>query len=190
MYDLFLKKKNKELLSKNIYLRYPIIDDWKEWAELRQKSKSFLQPWEPQWPKNFLTKNSFNFFINDNYRMSENNSGYNFFIFHYKKDILMGGISLTNLRFGAYQSVNMGYWMGKDFSGKGYMQEAIKCICNFCFKDLQINRIEAACIPRNIVSKRVLISSGFAIEGFARKYLKINGKFEDHILFAKLKKKN
>ena len=101
----------------------------------------------------------------------------------------MGGINLTNIKNELYKSITIGYWMGINFTGKGYMQDSIKNICEFCFNNLSLNRIEAACLPKNIVSKRVLTKSGFVIEGYAKKYLEINGKFEDHILFAKLKKK-
>ena len=98
----------------------------------------------------------------------------------------MGGINLTNIKNELYKSITIGYWMGINFTGKGYMQDSIKNICEFCFNNLSLNRIEAACLPKIIVSKRVLTKSGFVIEGYAKKYLEINGKFEDHILFAKL----
>ena len=100
----------------------------------------------------------------------------------------MGGINLTNLKEDSYKSITLGYWMGIDFAGKGYMKDSINSISDFCFNSLKLNRIEAACLPNNTVSKIVLIKSGFIIEGYAKKYLKINGKLQDHILFAKLKK--
>jgi len=99
----------------------------------------------------------------------------------------VGGINLTNMKNKLYKSITIGYWMGINFAGKGYMQDSIKNVCSFCFDDLKVNRIEAACLPKNIASKMVLIKSGFVIEGYAKKYLEINGKFEDHILLAKLK---
>ena len=64
MYNIFLVKKEKELIGKKVILRKPKKENWREWAELRQKSKDFLQPWEPKWPSNFLTRESFNIFIN------------------------------------------------------------------------------------------------------------------------------
>ena len=64
MYNIFLVKKEKELIGKKVILRKPKKENWREWAELRQKSKDFLQPWEPKWPNNFLTRESFNIFIN------------------------------------------------------------------------------------------------------------------------------
>ena len=56
MYNIFLTKKENDLFGKKVILRNPKKENWKEWGELRQKSRSFLQPWEPAWPANFLTK--------------------------------------------------------------------------------------------------------------------------------------
>ena len=64
MYNILLVKKKKKLIGKKVILRKPKKENWREWAELRQKSKDFLQPWEPKWPSNFLTRESFNIFIN------------------------------------------------------------------------------------------------------------------------------
>ena len=61
--------------------------------------------------------------------------------------------------------------------------------CKSYFIDLGLNRIEAACLPKNLTSKKVLLSVGFKVEGYAEKYLNINGKLEDHLLLAKIKKK-
>lgn len=100
----------------------------------------------------------------------------------------MGGVSLTNFKSEGYKSITIGYWMGKEYAGKGYMKDSLKIICDYCFTDLSINRIEAACLPKNLTSKKVLLNVGFKIEGYAKKYLNINGKLEDHLLFAKIKK--
>ena len=100
----------------------------------------------------------------------------------------MGGLSLTNFKTEEYKSITMGYWMGEEYAGKGYMKDSLKVISNYCFNDLKLNRIEAACLPKNLISKRVLLNSGFKKEGYAKKYLSINGKLEDHLLLAKIKK--
>ena len=188
MYNIFSFKKDKLIYGKKVILKEPIKENWKEWAELRQSSREFLQPWVPKWPNNFLSRNTFYSFINMVEIASRNKSGHNFFIFDKKNDVLMGGISLTNLKLEGYKSITLGYWMGKKFAGKGFMQESLKLICDFCFTKLQLNRIEAACLPKNLISKRVLIRTGFKVEGYAKKYLTINGKLEDHILLAKVKK--
>ncbi len=187
MYNIFLVKKEKELIGKKVVLKKPEKENWKEWAELRQRSRNFLQPWEPEWPSNFLTKESFGNFIDMINNSLKKKIGYNFFIFKKQTNDLMGGISLTNFKAEAYKSITMGYWMGEEYAGKGYMKDSLKLICNYCFNDLELNRIEAACLPKNLISKRVLLSVGFRKEGYAKKYLSINGKLEDHLLLAKTK---
>ena len=188
MYNIFLPKKEKIIFGKQVILKKPIKDNWKEWAELRQRSRDFLQPWEPRWPKNFLTKDSYNLFVSQSETALIKKQIYNFFIFHKKTNNLMGGLSLTNLKSEGYKSITIGYWMGETYAGKGYMRDSLKIISNYCFIDLGLNRIEAACLPKNLSSKKVLLNSGFKVEGYAKKYLKINGKLEDHLLLAKLKK--
>ena len=88
MYNIFSVKKKKKLIGKKVILRKPKKENWREWAELRQKSKDFLQPWEPKWPSNFLTRESFNIFINTIEMLLKKKTSYNFFIFHKKKIIL------------------------------------------------------------------------------------------------------
>ena len=58
MYNIFLLKKEKKLIGGKVILKKPKKENWKEWTELRQRSRNFLQPWEPEWPSNFLTKES------------------------------------------------------------------------------------------------------------------------------------
>ena len=188
MYNIFFVKKENELIGRKIILKKPKKENWKEWAELRQKSRNFLQPWEPIWPNNFLTKKSFSNFINIIEDSIKKKTGYNFFIFKKETNNLMGGLSLTNFKTEEYKSITMGYWMGEEYAGKGYMKDSLKVICNYCFNNLKLNRIEAACLPKNLISKKVLLSVGFKKEGYAKKYLSINGKLEDHLLFAKIKK--
>ncbi len=64
------------------------------------------------------------------------------------------------------------------------MTDALKGIVAYAFDELGLHRLEAACLPTNIPSQRLLRRTGFTEEGFARAYLKINGRWEDHLLFA------
>ena len=81
MYNIFLEKKEKELIGRHVVLKKPEKKNWKEWAELRQRSRNFLQPWEPKWPSNFLTKESFNNFINIIDNSSKKKNWLQFFYF-------------------------------------------------------------------------------------------------------------
>ena len=113
--------------------------------------------------------------------------GYAFFIFRNDDDCLLGGITLSNVRRGVMQSCAVGYWMGQQYAGQGMMQDAIQTSFSFVFDELGLHRLEAACLPNNEASTTVLLKTGFQKEGYARKYLSINGQWSDHLLFAILK---
>jgi ribosomal-protein-alanine N-acetyltransferase len=102
-------------------------------------------------------------------------------------EALLGGITLTNLRRGVAQCASLGYWIGARHARQGYMTEGIGGMLTFCFEDLGLHRVEAACLPTNVASKALLTRRGFREEGYAREYLRINGKWQDHLLFAMLR---
>lgn len=167
-----------------VYLRPPRQGDWESWAELRETSREFLAPWEPSWPQDALTRNAFRRRIKVYDREWQQGTGYSFLAFRVADDELLGGATLTNLRRGVTQSVSLGYWTGEPHSRQGYMTEALHAVLGFCFDDLGLHRIEAACLPGNIASKSLLAKIGFREEGYAREYLRINGRWQDHALFA------
>ena len=111
-------------------------------------------------------------------------SGYAFFIFAQDVDTLSGGITLSNVRRGVSQSGSLGYWMGEPHAGKGYMSEAVGLMLSFAFETLGLHRVEAACLPHNESSRRLLTKIGFREEGMARQYLCINGRWQDHVTHA------
>ena len=79
---------------------------------------------------------------------------------------------------------SLGYWAGEMYAGQGYITAAVRAVVRYAFEDLELHRVEAACQPDNIASRRVLEKAGFEHEGMARAYLKINGAWRDHLLFA------
>lgn len=106
------------------------------------------------------------------------------FVFRNSDNKLVGGITLGNIRRGVGQNGMIGYWSGEPYAGKGYMTEALSLVIPFAFDQLRLHRIEAACIPHNQRSIRLLEKAGFEREGLLRSYLKINGFWQDHLLFA------
>lgn len=101
--------------------------------------------------------------------------------------VLVGGITLGDVQFAAAQKGTIGYWMGLPYAGQGFMTEAVALVCDFAFKELRLQRVEASCLPRNDASKTVLQRCGFDQEGYAKAYLQVNGKREDHLLWGKNK---
>ncbi len=112
--------------------------------------------------------------------------GYALFVYDAQSDALVGGLTLCNVRRGVTQSCTLGYWVGVKFAKQGYMTAAVRAIVPFVFDSLELHRLEAACLPTNTASMRLLERVGFKREGLARRYLRINGEWRDHVLYALL----
>lgn len=174
------------LESRLLYLRQPAVADFTAWAQVRETSREHLTPWEPVWPNDDLTRPAFRRRLRRYAQEARDDIGYAFFIFRREDDQLAGGLTLSNIRRGVTLSCTIGYWMGQPFTGAGLMSEAVRAVFPFVFERLGLHRLEAACVPNNEPSKAVLARTGFQQEGLARRYLRINGVWRDHLLFALL----
>ena len=161
--------------------------DFPAWARLREMSRDFLTPWEPAWPADDLTRSAFRRRLKRYAEDQRNDLSYSFFIFRKSDDALVGGLTIANIRRGVAQAGSLGYWMGEPFARQGHMTAAVRAVAPFAFGALGLHRIEAACIPTNTASTRLLEKCGFVREGLARQYLCINGVWHDHLLFARLR---
>ena len=175
-----------ELQGLHVSLRAPAMSDYSAWAELRALSRAELEPFEPSWTKDELSRSSFRHRLKHYNREIAQDAGYAFFAFDASGDHLLGAITLSNIRRGVAQAASVGYWMGTPHSGQGRMTQALRLLAPFAFRTLHLHRLEAGCVPSNGASMRVLDKSGFQREGVARKYLRINGVWQDHQLFARL----
>jgi ribosomal-protein-alanine N-acetyltransferase len=101
---------------------------------------------------------------------------------------IVGTVSFSNIITGIFQSCFLGYRIDEQLTGKGLATEAIKYAIEYIFSQLKLHRIEANVMPANIASMRVVEKLGFINEGLAKKYLKVNGKWEDHIHYVLLNK--
>lgn len=174
------------LFGDGLVLRPPVAAHYAEWAELRALSRQHLTPWEPAWSSDDLTKPVFRRRLRAYGRDVRDGLGYSYFVTESSPQRLVGGIALTNVRRGSSQAATLGYWTGAPFTGRGYMTNAVARILDFAFLELHLHRVEAASMPANAASIRVLEKNGFENEGLARSYLKINGRWEDHLLFARI----
>ena len=170
-----------------VTLRQPQMSDHPEWAALREKSRAFLEPWEPVWPADDLTRGAFRRRLKRYAEDQRSDQAYSFFIFRSADEVLVGGITLSNVRRGVAQAGSIGYWMGQSYARQGLMSVALRALIVFSFSGLRLHRLEAACITTNVASIRLLEKSGFQREGYARQYLCINGIWQDHLLYARLK---
>jgi ribosomal-protein-alanine N-acetyltransferase len=173
--------------GEGVTLRLPQVHDFDEWAELRAASRDFLVPWEPTWPVDDLTRGAFRRRLKRYAEDWRADQSYAFFVFRKQDNVLVGGLTLAGIRRGVAQAGSVGYWMGSPHVRCGHMTAAVRTVLSFAFGTLRLHRVEAACIPTNVPSIRLLERCGFAREGYAREYLCINGIWQDHLLFARLK---
>lgn len=173
------------LKGAGVRLRPPRASDYAAWEALRRESRDYLQPWEPTWPEDDLTRAAFRRRLNVYAREMEQGTAWPFFIFDDGEDErLLGAVTLSNIRRGVAETGVLGYWIGRPVAGRGHATAAVRAILGFGFDDLGLHRVEAACLPSNLASRRVLEKAGFRHEGLARAYLKINGEWADHLLFG------
>jgi ribosomal-protein-alanine N-acetyltransferase len=111
-------------------------------------------------------------------------AAYPFFIFRQSDGALVGGLTLGQIRRGVAQTASLGYWMGQAYAGQSYMSDAVRAMLPYAFNGLRLRRVEAACLPENEASIRLLERVGFIREGYARSYLCIAGAWRDHLLYA------
>jgi [ribosomal protein S5]-alanine N-acetyltransferase len=174
------------LTGDRVFLRPPERGDYEEWASIRARSRYFLAPWEPSWPADALSRASYRARIARYAEDWRTDQGYNFFILR-ADDVLTGGVGLSNLRRGVAETASLGYWIGEPHARQGLMTAALPLVLDFAFERLRLHRVEAACLPTNVPSRALLLRTGFQQEGYARNYLLIDGKWQDHLLFAILR---
>ncbi len=164
-----------------MYLRQPQANEWASWAEIRAESRDYLTPWEPSWPTDALTEAAYLRRIRRLATEWKTDEGYSFHVFLQGTGQLVGGIGLTQVRRGVAQTGTLGYWIGRPFHRRGFTTEAVRLVADFAFNTLNLHRIEAACLPENVPSQRVLEKARFLREGYARLYLQIAGVWRDHL---------
>jgi ribosomal-protein-alanine N-acetyltransferase len=174
------------LRGQRVMLRLPQMRDYESWHGLRRSSQDFLRPFEPRWTELDLSRRVYSMRVRRAREEAEQGTDYTFFIFlgEGRDEQLVGGITLSNIRRRAAQFVSLGYWMGQPHAGNGIMTEAVGVVLPFIFEVLDLHRVHAAFLPSNIASRRVLVKNGFVEEGYAERYLQINGRWEDHVLMG------
>ena len=182
----FIRRETPELEGDKVRLRMPQAGDYREWAELRAISRGFLERWEQRWMPDEFERSAWRLRINHYRRDFAQGAAMAFFMFERGHGRLVGGITLGNIRHGVSKSAQIGYWIGQPYAGQGLMTDAVKTLSRFAFGELTLHRIEAACIPENSRSIRVLEKAGFRREGLLRSYLRINGVWQDHYLYARI----
>ncbi len=178
-----------EIKGSRILLRPPQVHDEGEWLALRKSNKNYLQPFEPGWSRDALSSAFFQRRIVRQRRDWANDRAYSFLIFRHashpdERPKMIGGININNVCRGAAQFASLGYWLDEWHQGQGYMRAALRMITYFSHNELKLNRLNASVLPHNKKSQNLLTHVGFEEEGFAKSYIEINDKWEDHVLYG------
>ena len=164
------------------------MDDYENWVKLRRKSAEFLNKWEPEKTREFYSKESFQTRVGWAKRNFKLIKALHLFLFLRTDDSLIGGLTLDNIRHGPFNSASLGYWLGEEYANNGFMTEGLRAIIHYANKTLNVTRLEAATLPNNVASKRVLEKCEFKYEGVGQSYLQINGRWRTHVLYANINK--
>ena len=184
---MLMRRRQVRIETDRMSLRPPQHSDFRAWTSLRRASAEFLIPWEPTWSSDHLTRKAFTNRVYWAQRSVSGGTAVPLFLFQRADDSLLGAITLDNIRRGPAQAGTLGYWIGERYARHGFMREAIEAVVHYAFNQLDLSRIEAACLPENAASRGVLEKSGFKYEGVAQSYLQINGRCRNHVLYANLR---
>ena len=172
------------LTGTRIILRPPRRNDWHEWAMLRSQNAGFLKPWEPTWDSESLTEEYFERRLRRQIRDWQADQFYPFLITRKDNGALIGAMNINNVARGAAQFASLGYWLAEGCQRQGFMTEAGRLIMEHAFTNLKLHRLCAASLPENVRSRSLLTKLGFKEEGFAARYIQIDGLWRDHVLYG------
>lgn len=152
------------------------------------RNQSFFTPWSPLMPDSFYTLEFQKKALKEKQKLVAEGKEIRFHIFKKGSQYnhIVGDIVFSNIIRGVFCSCFLGYKIDKAEANKGYMHEALRSAIEYVFTIAKLHRIEANVMPHNAPSIKLLEKLGFAREGYSRKYLKINGKWEDHLRYARL----
>ena len=173
-------------VDENIKLKSWQPDSAAELFALVDKNRDYLLPWFPWVPFIKEVKNSQDF-INSSLKEMENNLGLELGIWY--QDKLVGCIGLHDFNL-TNKRASIGYWLDKDHQGKGIMTKSVKALINFCFSELNLNRLAILTSTINSHSYSIAERLGFKKEGIIRQYEFINDHFSDCYQYSFLKFEN
>jgi ribosomal-protein-alanine N-acetyltransferase len=171
------------IISDRLSLRIAILEDIPEILRYFTTNKTYLTPFYPLWDDGFFTEEYWYYKVESNFLEFLNDYSLKLFIYLKNNPFkIIGTINFTNFVRGSAHFCYVGYSLAELEQNKGYMTEALGVATQYVFQELNFHRIMAHYMPHNRRSGNVLKKLGFVVEGYARDYLLINGKWEDHIL--------
>jgi ribosomal-protein-alanine N-acetyltransferase len=175
------------LTSERLVLRPPRTTDVTELRRLLRKNSAHLAPWSPAPPPNEdpTSLTAVSTAILRHRREWKRGEAYVLLIaLRQAGEPLVGRVAFGGVMRGVFQNAYLGYWVDAEHQSKGLMTEAVASATSFALGEARLHRVQAAVMPRNAASLRVLDKLGYRREGFAERYLCIAGTWEDHVIFA------
>ncbi len=152
--------------------------------QLRLDNRDYMQIYEPIRPDHYWTFETQREMLEQGEQSFQAGTGYVFGMFTLDTGQLVGRIELSGVARGPFQNASVGYFVDQQHHGRGYATSALGWVTNYAFQEAGLHRIQAGVMPWNQPSQRVLEKARFRKEGLAERYLYINGKWEDHVLYA------
>ncbi|MBF4693922.1 GNAT family N-acetyltransferase [Fusibacter ferrireducens] len=151
-----------------------------------ERNKTFLAPWEPKREQSYFEAENIGRMLENECKNNELGTALSLYIFKKDSDEIIGNVTLSNIIYGPFLSGFIGYKLDHNLEKQGIMTEALNKMIEIAFNEYHLHRLEANIMPRNIASIKVVEKHHFEKIGLNRKYLKINGKWEDHWTYVLL----
>jgi [ribosomal protein S5]-alanine N-acetyltransferase len=175
------------LIGARVLLRPLKVDDWEAWRDVRVRCRQWLEQWEPRAEPGasdpVADREAFRARCGAWERQRHFDAAYGFGLF-LANGRFAGEVSLGSLHRGPFQMGYVGYWVDQELAGHGYVPEGVVLLMRYSFDALDLHRLEAAIVPRNLPSRRVAEKLGLRDEGTAVRFLQIQGVYEDHVRYA------
>lgn len=175
------------LVSERLHIRLLDPHEASLMVRFRKENRDHLEKWEPKRSPEFFTEAFWQVHLRHCLRDFRDGNSVCFSLLTSVEDEVVGVCNYTNVVRGTFQSCHLGYALAKKHERKGVMFEALSMTNRYMLEELGLNRIMAGYLPHNERSAALLDKLGFEKEGFARRYLKINGRWEDHVLTSLVK---
>ena len=159
-------------------------DDAPALARLVAENREFLAPWEPSREESWFTVAGQRTAVQAMLERVDQGTALSCVVL--VSGEVVGRVDLSNVVRGAVQSCSIGYWIARATTGRGLATAAVGEMLRRAFDDLGLHRVEAATLPHNVASQRVLERNGFSRYGLAPQYVRIAGRWQDHVLFQVL----
>lgn len=156
-------------------------------AAFYHRNRSAFAPFDPVQPEEFFTAEGQRERLEWDMSQAEEGRCFRFLLVRPRQPgKIVGLVGLNEIVRGAFQSCFLSYKVDHTLWGQGYGSEAIDAVTGWGFRTLGLHRVEANIMPRNLASRRAAEKAGFWEEGLSRHYLKISGRWEDHLHLVRL----